>query len=84
MLAVWWVWHDVILDLRRDAVRIVWWCREVVSGWSTKLPGEQKRNELSGGPGTPSIWVFRAKVLVGSWARHINGGVYEVSLTIST
>ncbi|KAH9007613.1 hypothetical protein EDB84DRAFT_185439 [Lactarius hengduanensis] len=30
VLAVWRARHDAILDLRRNAVRDVWWCREVV------------------------------------------------------
>ena len=84
MRAVRWARQDVILDLRRATVRVVWWCREAVSQGSTKLLVEQTRDELSRGIGIPSIWVFRTKVLVGSWARHVIGGAYELSPTIST
>ena len=30
MLAVWWAWHDAVFDLRRDAVRDLWWRREAI------------------------------------------------------
>jgi hypothetical protein len=60
--AVWRARHNAVLDLRRDAVRDVWWGREAVSRTSTKL---LMWNELiSKGTDTPSNWVFQSKVLV--------------------
>lgn len=65
MLAMRWTRHDVILDLRRDDVRVVWWHWEAAQQTSTKLFVEQTRN----GPPrrtTGDKWVVQ-EVLVGNW-----------------
>jgi len=64
VLAVQWARHHVILDLRRDAVRDVWWYREAVQQTSTKLFVEQRWNEPSR-RSTWAKWVVQ-EVLVGN------------------
>ena len=58
-----WTWHDVILDIRRDDVRVVWWHREAAQQTPAKLFVEQT-NEPRRTAGDK--WDVQ-EVLVGNW-----------------